>query len=44
MFNKIILTKINDSIKNIEYRPIGLFRKEISSIFSQKMRNFVRYD
>lgn len=42
IFNKlkdIILTKINDSIKNVEYRPIGLFRKEISSIFSQKMDN-----
>lgn len=35
----IILTKINDSIRSIEYRPIGLFRKEISSIFSQKMDN-----
>ena len=51
IFNKlknIILTKINDSIKNIEYRPIGLFRKEISSIFSQKMDdakfNFCEYD
>ena len=51
IFNKlkdIVLTKIKDSIKNIEYRPIWLFRKEISSIFSQKMDdakfNFCEYD
>ena len=51
IFNKlkdIVLTKIKASIKNIEYRPIWLFRKEISSIFSQKMDdakfNFCEYD